>query len=259
MMTDRITCALGLLLAIASTSFGLSSDLRLSAQPVAAILAQASSEPSSTPRLSPGKSYPQAFFRSLLVPGWGEAYAGARGEAQVFFLVEGAIWAGYIGFHVQGNVLKDDYRVYAAAHAGANTDGKSDEYLKNLGQYPTTDDYDEAVRRRAREMFYGNPAQEQEYIRTHLYSETDAWSWDSENTFAYYHSLRVRSLNAYKRGEQLVGVALLNRLISAIEAVRQVRNFNREQKESEAPWDLRLGVSPDPLYPGVSVGLIARY
>ena len=48
-----------------------------------------------------------AFWRSLLVPGWGQKYA--RGSGGGFLAAELALWGGYWGFEWLGQVRRDRY------------------------------------------------------------------------------------------------------------------------------------------------------
>jgi hypothetical protein len=134
-------------------------------------------------------------------------------------------------------------------------ENKDDDYFKRLGQYSSSEEYNEAVRREARELYFGDPEQERAYIEAHAYGPSETWRWENVETWTGYRDLRVKSLNAYKRGEHLVGIALLNRLISAIEAVRQTRNFNRGLTNSEASWHLRIEPSLHARRSEISVAL----
>ncbi|MFQ6093631.1 MAG: hypothetical protein ACE5OR_13335 [bacterium] len=161
---------------------------------------------------SPGK----AFFLSLLVPGLGELYAGSSQKGKIFLAAEAAVWSGFAAFEQYSAWKRRDYEVFAAAHAGVKLDGKDDDFFKNVGIYQNVRSYN-ADRLHARDM-------DEVYWDEDLYF----WEWDSPESQALFSQLRNSSRKAHRRALNMVGVGVLNRLISAIDAVRSARAFNRK-------------------------------
>lgn len=183
------------------------------------------------------KSRGAAFFRSLLVPGWGQRYAGARSSSYAFIVSEALLWAGFASQRVYGKWLRDDAEVFAAAHAGVSLEGKPKEFFVDIGNYSSLDAYnnDQLRRRRTTTLYPREP-------------EYD-WNWDSEINRLNYRRLRVRSDAAFNRATLLVGAVLANHLISAIHSVWAVNRYNR--RFASYPDGLRLAVETRAAGPGV--------
>ncbi len=62
------------------------------------------------------KSPKTAFFLSLLVPGLGEFYAGAKLRAVGFMGAEALTWTAYVLWRGKGNDIKAEFRAYADRH-----------------------------------------------------------------------------------------------------------------------------------------------
>jgi hypothetical protein len=167
-------------------------------------------EPSPGPSVNnPSKG--KAFMFSLVLPGAGEYYAGSRKMARIFFGVEVFLWAAYFSFRSYGNWKRDDYRQFAAVHAGVDPSGKDHTYFVDVENYDNIRDY--------------NQAKLQQRNVDAMYPETGeyAWDWDSEASRKTFESLRLASDTAYKRSLFVIGGVVLNHLISAIDAVRLAR------------------------------------
>jgi hypothetical protein len=188
------------------------------------------------------KSAGLAAIYSLLLPGMGELYSGDFASGKYFLIAEGLLWITYVAFEVTGNSLRDDSRVYAAAHAGVITAGKNDQFYVDVGNFASLADYnDKKLRDRELSLVYDA-------------SLGYAWQWDSEAARLTFRDQRVRSENMYNNQKFVVAGIIINHVASAINAARAaiVRN------SSDPLGDLRLsaGVTGSPLAPsGVSVTL----
>jgi len=87
------------------------------------------------------KSIVKAAFYSALLPGLGEYYVGNRSKARVFFAIEATAWIGYLSYQVYGNWKEDDLIRFASEYAGANLEGKSQEFQDWVGFYDDIDQY----------------------------------------------------------------------------------------------------------------------
>jgi hypothetical protein len=175
------------------------------------------------------KSAWKAAGLSLAVPGLGEAYAGAWGRAKTFFIAEGATWAGFAAFRVYGRWRADDYRVFAADHAGVTLSGQGDAFFRDIGAFSSSDAYNFEQLLTQRE-------------RARLYTGVNTWAWDSDAARKAYLDIRRSSRRARLRSVYLVGFALAARLVSAVDARKAVGGAGLSAGPSP---DVQVSLPPD--------------
>ncbi|RPH99402.1 MAG: hypothetical protein EHM72_11070 [Calditrichaeota bacterium] len=171
----------------------------------------------------------KAFFMSLLLPGWGQRYVGANRKSAAFFGVEVGLWLTYSGFRTYSAWREDDYRNYAASHAGVQLDGKSSSYFIDVGNFSSIYDYNEYKLRQRNTLDYYQDV------------EKYYWNWRSEADRAYFDKLRISSDTALNRSTFVLGVIVANHIISAVEAVWSAHQ--QEKKQALFDWDLQFGWS----------------
>lgn len=172
-----------------------------------------------------------AIIYSLLLPGMGELYADNYSSGKYFTIAEGALWATFIGMNVYGNWQENRYKTYAQTYAGVNPDGKDEDYYATIGLYTSIETYnnEKALERRYDEML-----SEQKFF----------WKWNSTEQRKTYRSMWTSSEQTFNDVRFVVGAMLVNRLISAINAVRSVSSYNNEL-EKEVSWNVSLGLDRD--------------
>jgi len=184
-----------------------------------------------------GKSRAKALALSTLLPGAGEYYAGKKGRAKFFFLTESAIWTSFIVFEVQGYLRKDAYVDYAQLVAGVDAEGKPEDFYRALSRYMRSDpgpgSYNEDVRREARALYPDDKQKQDQYLLENGFFGKDAWQWQSEEDQAYYRSLRRKSQLSFNRATYMLGVAVANRILSAMDAARSVTASTGPKKQSQ--------------------------
>jgi hypothetical protein len=176
------------------------------------------------------KSVTKAALLSFILPGAGEIYGGAKTKGQIFILSEATVWAGYFAFQTYGNWLEDDYKSYAASHAGVDLIGKPGNFFDNLAFYDSRDLYNQFA-----------PLYHSGEVRP--YPEDDLWNWvwESGNSRLYYRELKNRSRDASRRALYMVGLSVVNRIISVLDAMKTVRTYNRAKsfELSSIKFDLK--------------------
>ncbi|HJP33336.1 MAG TPA: hypothetical protein QGF95_22540 [Candidatus Latescibacteria bacterium] len=151
------------------------------------------------------------FWRSLLIPGWGQHAGGRDSAASRFVILEGALWAGYAGLSGISGIRRTTYRTYAATHAGAQTSGKTGEYFDDLGFYATHHQHNQFARVDGPDAL--------------LYANTPdfSWEWDADGSRERYRDLRNSAETMERNALFVTGLVAVNHLVSAIHAGRMDR------------------------------------
>jgi hypothetical protein len=184
------------------------------------------------------KSASKAALLSLILPGAGEIYGGAETKGKIFLLSEVSLWAGFFGFRTYGSWLKRDYKSYAASHAGVKLDGKSDSFFDELAYYDNRDQYNQFA------PLY-NRGEKAPYPEEDFWN----WQWDSRESRLHYRDLKNRSKDISRRALYMVGLSIVNRIVSVVDALKTVRSYNRKRslELSQVKFNLRanpLGDNP---------------
>ena len=168
-----------------------------------------------------------AIIYSLLLPGMGELYAESYESGKYFTIAEGVLWGSYLGINTYGNWQKERYKSFAASKGGVNLEGKDDEYFATIGEYLSIEQYNN---QKALERNFGEMLNENKYY----------WKWTSEDRKTY-RSMWVSSEQAFNSLRFVVGALIINRIASAVNAVRLVSKYNKQQSE-EIGWIISAGI-----------------
>ncbi|EQB64206.1 MAG: hypothetical protein RBG1_1C00001G1785 [candidate division Zixibacteria bacterium RBG-1] len=174
------------------------------------------------------KSPTTAFLLSLALPGTGQLYSGDKTKAKVFLGAEVVWWGSFWLFRTLGDWKEEDYKNFAAAHAGVNPDGKSEDFYSNLSFYDSRDEYNQFTR------LFNGPSQP-------VYPEDDFWNWEWENSGArfQYRDLRNQSKTYYRRALYSVGAAILSRIVSGLDAAKTAKKYNQKKALEQAGWEIQ--------------------
>jgi len=166
---------------------------------------------------------------SLLLPGMGELYAESYSSGKYFTIAEGALWGIFVGMNTYAGWQQDRYKSFAVSNAGITTSGKDDEFYSVISRYESIEAYnnEKALNRDFEEMY-----NEKNYF----------WKWNSEEERQKYRSLWLSSEQTINDIRFVVGAMLLNRLASAINAVRLIAAYNKRIEE-EVSWNFSVGLT----------------
>jgi len=181
------------------------------------------------------KSPGLAILYSLLLPGMGELYADSYSSGQYFTIAEGMLWVTYFGINSYGSWLKDRYTSFAQSNGGVNTGGKDADYFATISEYRNIDEYNDE---KALERDFGSM-----FNRERFY-----WNWETDQQRKDYRSMWVSSEQAFNNLRFVVGALIVNRIVSAINAVRMVSAYNKRQS-TEMGWNISLGIDNKPTLP----------
>ena len=178
------------------------------------------------------KSTGLAILYSLLLPGMGELYADAYDSGVYFTVADGVLWGTFAGMNVYANWQKDRYISYSQSSASVNSEGKDEDYYATIGKYLSIDQYNDekALERNFDEMYN---------------TEKYFWKWNTTDELKTYKSMWTSSEQTFNDVRFVVGALLLNRVVSAINAVRLVSRYNNNLSQ-EVGWNVTLGVQSYP-------------
>ena len=215
----------------------------------------------------PMKSPNRAFLSSLVVPGSGQLYVGAK-RGYLFLAADIALLVGYFIAHSDAENSRDDYRqIWSRTMSNLTPPAP----LKR-GTWDPIEDFEHATLFDNWHNVYtennGEPVS-----RTGLYTGPGRWYWDDRRAFKdedrkgdsdspnREEALRLRyeANDKFESARTLLGGVILNHAISAVEA-RIVAKKHNKKKDSRLmsfkpiDLDLRTTVLPD----GVESQLILR-
>jgi len=169
---------------------------------------------------NPGKPSPRtAFLKSMAVPGWGHYYVDRinwnRGKYHLGTDI--ALLLSFIGLGIHSNNLENNWYSYANSEAGIALKNRSRTLQLAVGDFNSLDEYNDFQLRNRNwdRLLEDNPE--------------NRWTWQSDEARNEYNDLRNRFENIDQQLPALVGLMVVNRVISAVSA------YNRATKlESEA-------------------------
>lgn len=203
----------------------------------------ASAARAESPEKEPGlstvatRSSKLAFLMSLVVPGLGEFYYGARKRAIVFLAVEAGSWTTYSSWLHKGRSIERDFRSYADVHWSE----------KKYQDWKRWDDTTSPLFYIQTENLPSKAADTQQYYELIGKYDQFVFGWDdgkdaqgrlvgtdysvhpSKVTSANrlgYEGERNRSNRYLKRATGILGLVVVNHLVSAVDASIHARGRN---------------------------------
>ena len=206
----------------------------------------------------PTKSPNRAFLSSLVVPGSGQLYAGAK-RGYFFLAADIALLVGYFVTRSDAENTRDEYRDLVKAHVKCfddPTSNSTDDPPCNFEPWDKIEDFEHAT-------LYDN--------WRNVYTENNGeplprmgkWYWDDRGAFkdedrgensdspirTEAKRLRLESNDKFEVARTLLGGVILNHAISAVEARIFAKKYNKK-KESQMAWfkpidlDVRTTILP---------------
>jgi len=159
-----------------------------------------------------------AMARSLLLPGWGQDHLGHKTRGLVFMGLEAATWMGVGLSYIEATWEQDNFRGLALNKAGIDVSESNRDFQDDVGAYMSSDDFNTYIRQLARYYYPDDPVAQQQYFQQHSVPEGTGWNWSSEaERLAYRDALR-ESREWYRRTTYIAMFAVVNRVVSAIDA-----------------------------------------
>jgi hypothetical protein len=187
---------------------------------------------------------------SLILPGLGHLADGQSRRAVPFLVAEAGFWAGFATYRVRGSLRRDSYQELAGIGAGIRSPkGRSDEYYRLIGVWPSSDSYNEIIRREARALYGDDLAGRASYFESHQVPADEAWSWESQAAWDRYRAKRRESQQAFRRARTAVALAAANR----VAAILDFALFSHGREVAQGGLHLRC--EPGPLPASARIGL----
>ena len=193
-----------------------------------------------------GAARAQAVLRSLTIPGWGHSTLGHPTAAAVFELIEAGVWTSYVSFRVQEGLRTSTFERTAKLFAGIDLGHRDEEFRRIVGQYSSSDAYNQyVVRRDAASIYLADPQKldydgYHAYIMAHQLQGADIWSWDAFESAQRYRGQRKSAQRAALRANTALALALVNRLVSVLHVARL------REATGAHPRSWNIEVTPDP-------------
>jgi Family of unknown function (DUF5683) len=217
------------------------------------VIALAHDEFDSTPKgttkppSSHNRSLIKAGLYSALIPGLGQRYVGSSTKMKIFMGAEIGVWLGYASYKIYAGWKEEDMIRFAAERANAQLDNTSDEFRDLVGFYESIDQYNMV----ARATDFGT----RPYL---IDTPENHWRWQNETDQNSFRQYKNRWREAKRRAEIMVVFAVINRLVSIVDAVRDARKSNRqldtEFSKKEKP-SIQLALDPMSLNNQVNVAV----
>jgi hypothetical protein len=159
-----------------------------------------------------------AVLRSAVLPGWGQLHLGHSTRGYLFLGLEIATWTGAGLSYLEGTFQRDDYRSLAMEEAGIDASGRSNDFLNDLADFSSSEEYNSYIRRLARYYYPDDPEAQNQYYAAHARYGADGWNWSSESARLSFADAHRMSREWFRRSLYIAAFALVNRAVSAIDA-----------------------------------------
>ncbi len=168
------------------------------------------------------------FFKSLLLPGWGQHSLQASRAKRNFIISELALWGTVAAFLRYSTWLEQEYKAFAAMHAGVRTDGYDDQFWVDIGNYDSVEQWNDAS------------LSDRDIDALRDPDGDEAWRWDSVTNRLTFDNTRIASDRAFERAQFTIAAIIGNHIISGLHALWLKRKQRRDAAAQQARVDIRL-------------------
>lgn len=177
------------------------------------------------------KSVKKAMLFSAILPGAGQIYTENYNKAGVFLASEAAIWFGKTRFENERDWAENSYKRFAHEIGGVDYNTSSDMY-NFIQDYVSSEEYNQKVELFARNYYLiinNDPASYQAYLDQYQIPDDHSWDWKSESNRVKYNEIRQRRQKYEIYSNFAFSALILNRVISAIDAGRMSKAYNKHR------------------------------
>ncbi|NOQ22956.1 MAG: hypothetical protein GQ565_09975 [Candidatus Aegiribacteria sp.] len=159
-----------------------------------------------------------AMLRSVALPGWGQMHLGHTTRGIIFMSLDVLTWAGVGLSYLEGTFNRDDYRWLAISEAGISVSDRSGDFLDDISDYASNTEFNDYIHRLARYYYPDDPNAQRAYFESHALYGSDSWNWSSDAARNQFTDRLRDSRQWFRRSMYIAAFALVNRVVSAIDA-----------------------------------------
>lgn len=163
------------------------------------------------------KSPQGAFFRSLLIPGWGHRYVDKTdwGRGQRQFAIDAILLVSYFGLRDYSGRLHDNAFAFAQKETGINLKERNRDFELAVTNFNSLAEYNDfQLRTRNWDRLFPVTAQNQ-------------WQWQSQDQRQRFVGLKDRADRIDQQLPLLLAFVAGNHIISAISSFRAANRYNQ--------------------------------
>jgi hypothetical protein len=177
-------------------------------------------------RKSPGR----AVLLNLIVPGAGHLYAGNK-RGWINLGLEGMAWVTYLYYHDRGTSKEDEYEDHADEHWDL-------ERWRNSEGGRWRDTPEDSL------ITHFLASNKQHYYEDIVKLNTYAGGWDDPSNRSFNRGMRNDSNNFLKNARYAVVGTFVNRVVSAVDVLRLLKNKGRASLGNDTQLRFRLRTKP---------------
>ncbi len=162
-----------------------------------------------------------AFFRSLVLPGWGHYYTGSdhAGRGRIHTGADLALIGAGIGVTVHSNRIEQNFITFTKLRAGVDLADRGRAFRLAVGDFQSLDAYNDYQLRT------------RNWHRLIEDTPENRWEWAAEEDRRNYREMRSRSDRYRNQVPAIAAIMVLNRVISAVSATNRARKGSVNRTE----------------------------
>jgi Family of unknown function (DUF5683) len=179
------------------------------------------------------KSPKKAFLYSLIIPGWGQKYAGSKIIKPIVFLAADiGLWSFHFKYHSDGSKKTDEFQAFADTYWREGTDTTNETYRYWLQAHSMIEDSLTHQLPDSKTQQYYEMIGKYDQFRS---GWVDYWS----DTLLYdstvsplrdrYNTMRGKANDVLNKAKTFIVISMVNHLLSAIDAAVAANRHNRNQ------------------------------
>lgn len=180
---------------------------------------------------------------SIVLPGSGQLLSGVKKRGEVMLWMDGIFFSGWAGFAWLQRSREQDARLIAKRYASADITITDRRYYRALEVYDNAEQFNEDIRREAREMYPNDPDAQRRYYQARGYFGSAQWDWSSDSLRIYsYWRTRRTARTAGMNASFLAAALVLNRLVSFLDCLFFLPEAKLRSRLEFKPTENQLGV-----------------